>query len=211
MRHHSLKLLALGLLAGLASYSAAHAADDPAAPPEKSSEPTQREFRVMPPGAAEGLKLTTEQEKDIADLEKDVQAKMTKILTPEQLDQWNKSRPDGARGRRGGVLGRRGQPGAGPNAEGPPRAGGGRERGIRELKLTDEQKSKVEEIFKDNREKMRTFMEGQRAELVKALKGVLSDEQQKDIDKLLPPTGPVPGREPGDGNAPPRRGEPPQN
>ena len=211
MKRNGSRLIALVLLAGIASYGAARAADDPAAPPEKAPEPTRREFRVMPPGAAEGLKLTTEQQKDIADLEKDVQAKMAKILTPEQLDQWNKSRPDGARGRRTGVLGRRGQPSAGPNAEGPPRASGGPDRGIRELKLTDEQKSKVEEIFKDNREKMRAFMEGQRAELVKALKGVLSDDQQKDIDKLLPPTGPTRGRGPGDGNAPPRRGEPPQN
>ena len=165
-------------------------------------------FASCRPAHAEGLKLTTEQQKDIADLEKDVAAKMAKILTPEQLDQWNKSRPDGTPGRRGGLIGRRGPAGAAPNADRPPRQGGGLEHGLRELKLTDEQRTKIEDIFKDNRDKMHQFMEGQRAELVKAFKGVLSDDQQKDIDKLLPPAGPAPHL-PGEGDAPPRRREPP--
>jgi len=212
MRHFALGVSGAALLIGAAVYGVAIAADDPAAPPEKGAAPAQREFRVFPPGAADSLKLTTGQEKDIAELEKDVQAKMAKILTTEQLDQWNKSRPEGGRGRRPGPAGRRGQPGAGSSAEGPPREGlgGGLERTVRGLKLTDEQKEKVQEVLKTNRERMRHVMEEQRAELVKALKGVLSDEQQQELDKALPSAAPDgPPRGPRDNDAPPKGPEPP--
>ena len=87
----------------------------------------------MPPGAKQALKLSTDQEQKIAELDKDVQEKLSKILTTEQMDQWNKARPPGPppgrRGDRGGppADGPRGRsarddagPGRGPEARGRP-------------------------------------------------------------------------------------------
>jgi Spy/CpxP family protein refolding chaperone len=57
------------------------------------------QFRVLPPFAQRELQLTPEQQKQIEALESDVQAKMQKILTAEQLKQWTERRaPRGPRG-----------------------------------------------------------------------------------------------------------------
>jgi Spy/CpxP family protein refolding chaperone len=69
--------------------------------------------RVLPPFAKDQLNLTDDQQKQIADLEKDVKAKLEKILTAEQIKQLGNMRPP------------RGQGGPGsPGGDGPP--GGGR-------------------------------------------------------------------------------------
>ena len=44
-------------------------------------------FHVLPRGAREKLNLNAEQQKQLADLETEVKAKIEKILTPEQLEQ----------------------------------------------------------------------------------------------------------------------------
>jgi Spy/CpxP family protein refolding chaperone len=66
------------------------------APPDGPGGP---QFRVLPPFAQRELQLTAEQQKQIEALEADVQTKMQKILTPEQLKQWTERRqPRGLRG-----------------------------------------------------------------------------------------------------------------
>ena len=58
--------------------------------------------RLMPPGAQEQLHLTAEQEKQVADLETETQAKFDKILTPEQQQQLRQMRPAQRPGGNGG-------------------------------------------------------------------------------------------------------------
>src|SRR5664280_2275163 len=65
-------------------------------------------FHLLPPRAQEQLKLTADQQKQVADLEAEVKAKMAKILTPEQLQQLKQMRPPRLRGGPGGPGGERG-------------------------------------------------------------------------------------------------------
>jgi hypothetical protein len=78
--------------------------------------------RVIPPFARDELQLTPDQEKQIAALEKDVKAKLMKILTPEQQKQLENARPP-----RGGLGGPGGDDGAPPGGRGgrQPRDKGG--------------------------------------------------------------------------------------
>jgi Spy/CpxP family protein refolding chaperone len=81
--------------------------------------------QIMPPFLAERLKLTDDQKKAVADLQKDVDAKLDKMLTDEQKAELKKMReggfgpggfrPDGGRG------GDKGPPRGGD--KGPPRGG----------------------------------------------------------------------------------------
>jgi len=108
--------LALGVSAGNLSAQdpagAAPPADRPP-PPQGAAQgnPQQRPGgpRLLPPGAQEFLQLTAEQQKQVADLEAEVKAKLEKILTPEQLEKMKQMRPPQ----------RPGGPGAAPG--GPPR------------------------------------------------------------------------------------------
>ena len=75
--------------------------------------------KVLPPFAIEELNLTKEQEKKIADLEKEVKAKLEKILTAEQKKTLETLRPPGGGpGGKDGPGGKGGPPGGGPG--GPP-------------------------------------------------------------------------------------------
>ena len=75
--------------------------------------------RVIPPFARDELQLTPDQEKQIAALEKDVKAKLMKILTADQQKQLQDMRPP-----RGGPGG----PGGPGGDDGPPQGGrGGRQ------------------------------------------------------------------------------------
>ncbi len=79
-------------------------------------------FHVLPRGAREKLNLNAEQQKQLADLETEVKAKIEKILTPEQLEQLRQMRPP--QGQRGpGGQGGPGGPGqqGGPDSKGAPR------------------------------------------------------------------------------------------
>ena len=70
-------------------------------------------FRLVPPRAQEQLNLTTDQQKEVADLESEVKATLDKILTTEQQQQLTQMRQ----------AQRQGGGGRGPN-EGLPRDGG---------------------------------------------------------------------------------------
>ncbi|HEX4592050.1 MAG TPA: hypothetical protein VH120_19100 [Gemmataceae bacterium] len=80
--------------------------------------------RVLPPFVKDQLNLTEDQEKQIADLEKDVKAKLMKILTADQQKQLQEMRPRGPGG-----------PGGPGGGDGPPEGGrggrGGRDKGGR--------------------------------------------------------------------------------
>ncbi len=77
-------------------------------------------FHLIPPFAIERMKLTDDQKKQLAELEKETKAKLYKILTPEQRKTLETARPP--RPRQGG--GRRG-PGGGPGEGGPGDGGPG--------------------------------------------------------------------------------------
>ena len=55
-------------------------------------------LHLLPPHAHEGLKLTCDQQKQVADLEVETKAKLHKILTPEQLQQLKQMRPPPPKG-----------------------------------------------------------------------------------------------------------------
>jgi len=66
-------------------------------------------FHLLPPRAREQLKLTADQQKQLAELEAEVKAKLAKILTLEQMQQLKQMRPprppggpDGGEGGPGG-------------------------------------------------------------------------------------------------------------
>ena len=91
-------------------------------------------FHLIPPFAMEKMNLSDEQKTQIADLEKQIKAKLAKILTPEQLKALEQARPPrmgqggGRRGQRGGPGGDQGPdggPGGGPPGGGPGGPGGG--------------------------------------------------------------------------------------
>ena len=109
---HRIRLILLAAIVGTAmtglAISQAPERREPAPPGDSPGAGPQ--FRVLPPFAQRELQLTPEQQKQVEALEADIQAKMQKILTPEQLKQWSERR--GPRGSRPD------QPGAGPN---PPR------------------------------------------------------------------------------------------
>jgi hypothetical protein len=73
------------------------AGDRPPPPPEGAAQAGAQQrpggLRLLPPGLAEILKLTAEQQKQMAVLEAEVKAKLEKILTPGQLEQLKQMRP----------------------------------------------------------------------------------------------------------------------
>jgi len=76
-----------------------------------------RPGQILPAGLQDELKLTDDQKKQVADLQKDVDAKLAKILTVDQKKQMKdiaESGPGGGRGGRGGPGG----PGGGPGGPG---------------------------------------------------------------------------------------------
>lgn len=77
--------------------------------------------QVLPQGLRDRLNLTAEQSKQLDELQKDVDAKLAKILTPEQLKQMEQMPRRGPGGRGG--------PGGGGGPGGPGGGGGGRPNG----------------------------------------------------------------------------------
>ena len=91
-------------------------------------------FHLIPPFAAERMKLTEEQRKQIKQLANETKAKLDSILTPEQrkiLQEARPPRPGQGPGGPGGPADRRGGPGGpggrpgGPGGPGGGPAGGG--------------------------------------------------------------------------------------
>jgi hypothetical protein len=86
-----------------------------------------RPGQILPPFLADRLNLTDDQKKQLADLQKDVDTKLDKILTADQKKQLQEMRPGGGPGGFGRPGGGPGGPGGpdGPGGGGPGRPGGG--------------------------------------------------------------------------------------
>ena len=97
-------------------------------PPPSDTQPNQQHaggpggrggFHLLPPRAAEQLKLTDDQKTQLAALEAETKAKLEKILTPEQMTQLKNLRPPMRPG--GGQM--RGGPDGQDRPEPPPGEG----------------------------------------------------------------------------------------
>ena len=117
-----MKPIAIAFALVLAASTFNTLAQDAGGPPPGGPGQGRGGIHLLPPHAQEQLKLTADQQKQLADLEAEVKAKLEKILTPEQLDQLKQMKPpqrQGAKGGHGGGNG--GAPGdAQPNAQRPP-------------------------------------------------------------------------------------------
>jgi Spy/CpxP family protein refolding chaperone len=206
-------------------------AQPPGGPPGGRGRPDDRGMdpvRFLPPPVREDLKLTAEQDKQVDALEAELRDKLMKILTPEQQKQLKEFRPGGPggppgrgpvrpgegrppqEGRPGGDRGgpprgdRGGPPPGGPGDQPPPPppGPGGLERALEDLKLTDKQRAKADEVLKAHHEMVRKMFEQTRTDLLKQMKGVLSEEQYRQFEKAVP-TEPPPPPPPGDRPRPP--------
>jgi hypothetical protein len=90
--------------------------DSQAATPYAGTPAGRGGFHLLPPRAAETLKLTDDQKTQLAALEADTKAKLEKILTPEQMTQLKNMRPPM---RPGGQGGGPGGPGGQGQSNGP--------------------------------------------------------------------------------------------
>jgi len=70
------------------------------------------------------------------------------------------------------------------------------EHAMKDLNLTDAQKAKVKEVLKAQGEKTHEAFEKMHEDFLKAIKGVLDEEQFKKLEKNLPKP-PAPGELPG--------------
>lgn len=82
-------------------------------------------FHLLPPHVVEQLNLTEDQQKQVTDLETEVKAKLEKILTAEQQEQFKQMRPPPPRGM-GGMGGGPGAGGPGGGRTGAGKGGGGK-------------------------------------------------------------------------------------
>ncbi len=88
---------------------------------ERGGPPRFELGQILPPFVMEELELTPEQTKEIAAMQKDLKAKLEKLLTPEQLKKLETARPRGPGGEGGRGPGGRGPGGEGPEGNRPPR------------------------------------------------------------------------------------------
>ncbi len=112
-----MKKVYLGLIAFLASMMlVVSAVSQPPEDKEKKGPPDKKGGprggfelgRILPPFMRDELDLTEEQEKKIAELEKEVKAKLSKILTEAQKEKIQSMRPKGPP--KGGPDGKKGPP-----------------------------------------------------------------------------------------------------
>ncbi len=122
-------LAVVALALGLSTQAQPPGRDDGGPPPRGRMGPPGgfRLGSVLPPHLAEDLDLTQEQRKEIAKIEKEVRAKLEKLLTRKQKALIEAHRPRGERGEgdRPGPPERRDRPGReeGPAAKAPAPAG----------------------------------------------------------------------------------------
>ena len=95
----TLMIISLALAASALTSLAQESDGAPPPPPPGDGGPPPH---VLPPHAAEKLKLTDDQKKQIADLDEGVKAKLEKILTPEQFKELQEMRPPRPPGGRDG-------------------------------------------------------------------------------------------------------------
>ncbi len=148
-------------------------------------------FRVLPPFAQRELRLSPEQQQQIDALEAEVQAKMQKILTPEQLKQWAERRS--ARGPRGDQASpdrprsSRRDSTADPRADRPTGADDARPAGAGE-RAPDETDSRRSRQGRGSEDRREGSPRGDRAEgpLERVVKQLdLTPEQQTKVDATL--------------------------
>jgi hypothetical protein len=96
--------------------------------------------------------------------------------------------------RPGGAAGPGGPPGMGGGGGGGP--GAMIERAMKELTLTDAQKTKLQEVVKAQGEKAREAMQKMHEDFLDAIKGAIGEEEYKKLEKILPKP-PAPGDNPG--------------
>lgn len=92
----------------------------PGGRPNRGGPPRFELGKVLPPFVMEELQLTREQQKQLADLEKEVKERLTKILSAEQRKQIETMQPRGP----GGPGSRGVPPPGGPEIPGGPPSGG---------------------------------------------------------------------------------------
>jgi Spy/CpxP family protein refolding chaperone len=197
MRKVIATLSVLALCAGLA---AAEKGDRPAAPdgPRSGYVGPPQPGQILPGFLQESLKLSADQKKQVEELQKEVDAKLAKILNEEQ----NKALKDMRErfGRPGGPGGFPGGPGGfpgGPGGYGGPGFGPSQPGQLlppplqERLKLTADQKKEIEELQKDLDAKVK--------EAEAKLGKILTEEQNKRLKELRGPGGrpPFPGGPPG--------------
>ena len=131
--------------------------------------------------------------KKIQDLRTDAVEQVVKGLTDDQKKTWTDLKGDKFEL----ALGFPGAVGAG--TFGPGRQGrGGVGRALESLKLTDDQKTKAQELVKASEEKTRALMTQAREDLLKQLKDVLPEDQFKQLkDELEKQNTAGPGNNPG--------------
>ena len=94
---------------------------DAKGPPDGKGPPRWELGRILPPFVADQLDLTESQQKQLADLQKDIKAKVLKILTEDQRKQLENLRfPGGPKGDKGGRDGPPPGKDAPPGRDGPP-------------------------------------------------------------------------------------------
>ena len=130
-------------------------------------------IRLLPPRAQEQLYLTADQQKQVADLEAEAQAKIEKILTPEQQQQLKQLRPQQPPvGNQGGGRGPGGNEGGGGGAA---RAPGGirllRPEAQEQLHLTSDQQKQVADL---------------QTEMQTKIAKILTSEQQQQLKEMRP-------------------------
>jgi hypothetical protein len=88
MKRSVIALFALGILAIVLAPGMSQPPGDKGKGPKKDKKgpPPYELGKILPPFVRDALELTKDQEKSLADLEKDVRAKLLKILTAEQVD-----------------------------------------------------------------------------------------------------------------------------
>lgn len=99
-----MKRIAIAFALALTAFTFNTLAQDPggAPPPGGGPGPGHGGVHVLPPHAQEQLNLTADQQKQLADLEAEVKAKLETILTPAQLEQLKQMKPPQHKGGTGG-------------------------------------------------------------------------------------------------------------
>ena len=121
--------------------------------------------------------------KKVQDLRTEAVEQVVKGLTDEQKKTWKDLTGDKFEVTLGpGGFG----PGAG---QGRGNRGGGVARALEGLKLTDEQKTKAQDLVKASEEKTRTLLTQAREDLLKQLKDVLPEDQFKQLKDQLDQQG----------------------
>ena len=188
--------------AGLAAFSkddvqaALKLTDAQKASVKTAEDDMQKDVQDLLKDAQGDREKMTDAFKKIQELRTDSLDQVVKALNDDQKKTWKDLTGDKFEVAIGGGFGAGGRGGFGAAG-----AGGGGRRGVsgilETLKLTDEQKTKSTDLVKANEEKTRQALTQARADLLGQLKGVLSDDQYKQLKDELDQQGAGGQRGPG--------------